>query len=121
MAHNLSRPPANERLKKIEAGIAGLRQTVAAMDYVVTGTMLTRRMLCGTPSCRCKKNHKWRHGPYHDWTRLEGKRLVHQYLSKDEAKLIKQAIQNYRKILKITRKWEKLTLKTMEVKRTLKA
>ena len=106
-----------ELQKRIEGRIDGLRRSIAALDVVVTGTLLLRRMVCGKSVCRCKKNKKWRHGPYHDWTRLENGRLVHKYLSPEEAELVKRGIKNYRTLLKVSRQWESETIRMMEVKK----
>lgn len=98
----------------IQSRIQALRQDIVGFPYVASGTVLTRRMRCGNPTCRCKKNKAWWHGPYHNWTRMQRGRFVHQYLNADEAKMIRQAILNYRTIHKLLRLWEHETIRAMK-------
>jgi hypothetical protein len=53
-----------------------------------------------------------RHGPYHEWTRREGGRLVHSSVSREQARQLQRAIRNHREILALERllkRWERET------------
>ena len=67
---------------------------------------MRRRLPCGNPACRCKRDPAARHGPYYYWGRRKGGKLVQMLLAPEEAKIIQRAIRNYRTILGTLRKWE---------------
>jgi hypothetical protein len=79
------------------------------MDLVCSGTLLERLKTCGKPNCRCAKDPEARHGPYHEWSRREDGRLAHSSVSPEQAKQLRQAISNYRKIQDLLKRWERET------------
>jgi hypothetical protein len=87
-----------------------LRRSIAAMDFVTSGTLLTRTKVCGRPNCRCAEDVNARHGPYYEWTRRSEGRLLHHVISADQANLVKHAIQNHRAIERLLDQWEAETV-----------
>ena len=63
--------------RQVRARTKDLRQKILAYDLICLGTLHSRTKVCGQPSCRCQEDIKARHGPYHEWTRYEGGKLVH--------------------------------------------
>ena len=83
-----------------------LHQTLAAIDYLCSGTLLKILMQCGKPACRCHEDPAARHGPYFRWGHMKAGKLVHRYVSPEQAIILRQAIANYRKVKKLMRAWE---------------
>lgn len=104
------------RLESVAYRIADLHEQIATFEYVCSGTLMRRRLACGKANCCCKKDPALRHGPYYGWTRRYQGRLICQWLSKDQARIIERAIKNYRRVLKILRLWEKETVRAIEAK-----
>ena len=96
-------------LKQAHARIAGIQASLKAMDYLCSGTLLRRMMICGKPNCRCAEDPEARHGPYYQWGRMKGRKLVHRMVSAEQAALLRLAITNYRQARKLLRAWEKET------------
>jgi hypothetical protein len=96
--------------------IMELREQIAGLDYVCSGTLTRRTTRCGQPSCRCHRDPAARHGPYNDWTRLEGRKLAHRMLSDEQAKVVRAAIANFRRIRVLLRRWEDETLRAAGVR-----
>jgi len=86
--------------------IAHLRDTLASIDYLCSGTLLKSLMQCGKPGCRCHQDPAARHGPYYRWGHMKAGKLVHRYVSPEQAGILRQAIANYRKVKKLLRAWE---------------
>jgi hypothetical protein len=86
--------------------IASIRDALAQVDYLCSGTLLKRMMKCGKASCRCQEDPAARHGPYYEWGRMKGGKLVHRYVSEQQAQILRAAIANYRKVKKLMRLWE---------------
>ena len=72
--------------------IEQIRRRITGMDYVCSGTLLKRTKVCGKPGCRCAQDPAARHGPYYEWSRLEGGRLVHSVLPPAQARQVARAI-----------------------------
>lgn len=100
----------DKKIRQARRRIAAIRQRIARMELVSSGTLLERTKTCGKPSCRCSVEVEARHGPYHEWNRREGGRLVHKTISPDQAKEAAKAIANYREIQRLLRQWERETV-----------
>lgn len=85
--------------------------TLRAIDLLARGTLLKRTKVCGKKGCRCAQDPAARHGPYYEWGRMEKYRLVHTMVSPAEARLVVEAIRNYRRIQRLLRTWERETAK----------
>ncbi len=103
-----------KKLDKIAEKIAGIQDQICAMDHVASGTLLKRMKVCGKPGCRCAKSPQARHGPYYEWGRMKGEKLVHQTIALDQVYFLKKAMANYRKIRRLLRTWETETVREME-------
>ena len=96
------------------ARISTARKHLAAMDYLCSGTLLKRMMKCGKASCRCQQDPAARHGPYYEWGHMKGGKLVHRYVSPEQAEALQQAITNYRTAQKLLRTWEAETERVLD-------
>jgi hypothetical protein len=100
--------------------IVKLRERIVAVEYLCSGTLSHRTKTCGQPSCRCHSDSAARHGPYFDWTRLERGRLAHRAISPAQAGELKSAIANFRAVRSLLRRWERETLRALDVRPTKK-
>jgi hypothetical protein len=84
--------------KQAHAPIAAIRDSLNAVDYLCSGTLLEHRTRCGKPGCRCANDPKARHGSYYDWGHMQAGKLVHRRVSPEQVAVLRLAIVNYRKI-----------------------
>lgn len=94
-----------------EGRLAAIRTELTAIDYICSGTLLSRTKVCGKPNCACASSRDARHGPYYEWSRLEKGRLAHIVLPADSVPLFRQAVANYRRLRRLLRKWERDSVK----------
>ena len=94
------------RAKAARERIAKMRASVAEMDLLCSGTLLERMMKCGKPNCPCATDPAARHGPYYQWGRMRGGKLVHRLVTAQQAQELRQAITNYHKLRKLLLSWE---------------
>ncbi len=106
-------PKHQQGLHDILKRIRRIQTHIARFDFVCTGTVLTRTKVCGKPSCRCATDPEARHGPYYEWSRREGGRLVHSIVSSSEARVLGRAIRNYRAIQQLLRSWQDQSVKAI--------
>ena len=86
------------------------------MDYLCSGTLLKRMMKCGKASCRCQQDPAARHGPYYEWGHMHDGKLVHRYVSPEQADVLQQAITNYRSVQQLLRTWESQTERVLDAR-----
>ncbi|NOZ78701.1 MAG: hypothetical protein GXP48_05885 [Acidobacteria bacterium] len=95
--------------RRMRARSKELRQKIAAMDFVASGTLHVRTKVCGKKNCKCATDPTKRHGPYHEWSRRKNGKLLHKILTPEQAQLVERAISNYRQIQKLLAQWEEET------------
>jgi hypothetical protein len=96
--------------------ILRIHDTLATIDYLCSGTLLKSLMQCGKPGCRCHQDPAARHGPYYRWGHMKAGKLVHRYVSPEQAGVLREAIANYRKVKKLLRTWEVETERLIDAK-----
>jgi hypothetical protein len=109
---NVAHPP--EARRQARARIARIQRELASLDYVCSGTLVKRWKLCGKPGCRCRQSPGERHGPYFEWGYMEAGRQVHRMITPTQARLVRAAIRNYRRALRLLRSWEDQTARILE-------
>lgn len=86
--------------------IAKLRTTLGEIELLCSGSLSERMMKCGKPNCRCATDPSARHGPYYEWGRMRAGKIAHRYVTHQQAKVLREAIDNYRLVKKLLRAWE---------------
>jgi hypothetical protein len=110
----MTRRTADARRQAALERIARIRDRIRTIERLCSGTLVRRTKVCGKPACRCAQDPTARHGPYYEWGRMKGGRLVHRMVSPAEAALLRQAIANYRTLRRLLRAWENETVKLIE-------
>jgi hypothetical protein len=95
---------------RAENQISVIRQALAKMTYVCSGTVQKRMKVCGKAHCRCARVRSARHGPYYEWTYWRRGRIHHRAITKVEAGILRKGIANLRKVKRLLRLWEEQTL-----------
>jgi hypothetical protein len=81
-----------------------------ALGFCLPGSLSTRQMRCGKPSCRCKADPPQLHGPYTYWTRTTGGRTVAQLLSDQQRERYQPWIENDHRLRQLVKEIEALSI-----------
>ena len=76
----------------LEARLDKIRQQLAAIGEVGSGSLSSRRLRCGNPNCRCKRAGEPGHGPYWYLTRKVAGRTVSRSVPAAEVEAVRQRI-----------------------------
>ena len=88
-----------------------LKKQILELGFVRPGSLVRRYMPCGNPSCRCMATPPHLHGPYYQWSyKIAGKTRSIR-LSQEQAKLCEQWVHNHKRLKRILREMEQLSLK----------
>jgi hypothetical protein len=91
-----------------------LKAELAAIDFVLPGTINVAMNRCGKPSCACHADPPRLHGPYVTWTRkVEGKTVTRR-LSAEQLGRYRPWFENRRRLRKLTAELEALSLDVAE-------
>lgn len=98
-------------LASYEKAYREIKAELAEIGYVVQGSVLERRMVCGKSGCACGNDADARHGPYYQWSWKEAGRTVSCYLDRNQARLCREWIANSRRLDRILRRMRVLSLR----------
>ena len=87
-----------------------LLDELATLGFCLPGSLSTRHMRCGKPSCRCKADPPQLHGPYTYWTRTVAGRTIAQLLTAEQADRYQAWIDNNRRLRAIVTELEALAI-----------
>jgi len=107
--------------KQARERIARIREALARIHYLCSGTLLERTKMCGRPGCACARDPAARHGPYFEWGHMRAGKLVHRQVSAPYAAALRQAIANYRMARKLLRDWEVETERLIDAEQNRQA
>ncbi len=91
-----------------------LAKQLSQIGYICKGSVLSVYVKCGKPYCRCKTDENAKHGPYTVWTRKVKGKTVTKYLSKKQANLCREYIQNSKKLESIIEEMRNLSVNILE-------
>lgn len=106
----MSSPSLPRTRQRVRSRTAPIRRAIATLDHVAPGTLSVVTKKCGKPTCRCATDPAGRHGPYFEWTRRAGGRLMHHLLTEEQAEEVARAIANRREIDRLLSQWEVVTV-----------
>lgn len=83
---------------------------IAALGFVLPGTLTARRTRCSTPGCRCHADPPTLHGPYPSWTRKIAGKTITRQLTPDQAERYTPWFENARRLRTLINQLETLAL-----------
>jgi len=107
--------PHSRQLQALQDRLRELAAKLANTSFVCSGTLVSRYMACGKPSCRCHADPSQLHGPYWDWSRSVGGRTVSRRLSEPQARLYQEWIANRRAALQILAEMEAVSHRAADI------
>ena len=102
-----SPPPPKPRLNELQAQLA-------AIDYVLPGTINIAMNRCGKPNCACHADPPRLHGPYITWTRKIKGKTVTRRLTPEQLERYQPWFENNRRLRQLISELETLSLQTAE-------
>ena len=72
--------------------------TITAPGPILPGAISTARAKCGKPTCRCRQDPKYLHGPYYRWTGWINGKATTRTVSEEIARECQRRIDNYREL-----------------------
>jgi hypothetical protein len=101
------------RLAQLQQAYQAAKAQIQTLGYVIPGSVQKRRYRCGKPNCRCVLEGLL-HGPYYQWTRKVGGKTINLNLDPQSAHLVKQWIQNNRRLRQLCRRLERISLAALQ-------
>ena len=67
---------------------------------ILPGTISTAHSKCGKPTCRCRQDPKYLHGPYYRWIGWINGKPTTKNISEETAQECQRRIENYKELQK---------------------
>jgi len=83
-------------------------------DRILIGSVLKSYKKCGRANCKCAKDKKNWHGPYHIWTRKENGKTITKTLNLNQVSLVEEAIRNMGNLKILIEEWKRYSLTEIE-------
>lgn len=92
-----------------------LTAEIAALGWVLPGSLTERFTRCGNATCRCRGEPPQLHGPYPTWTRKVNNKTVTRTLTADQARRYQPWFDNARRLRVLLAELEALSLQATEI------
>jgi len=103
-----------EREDQLRSEYELLKQQIAELGFICTGSLMSVYHRCGNPSCACADDPNARHGPYNRWTRKVNAKTVTRTLTDEQANECRRCIENQRKLQGIIAEMRRLSVQYIE-------
>ena len=110
---SLLRSQHDDAMRRYEEQYDALKAKLQAVGFIGQGSVQTRRIACGSPTCRCHHDPDARHGPYHYWTRKARGKTVGLKLTEDELGLYREWIQNNRELERLVKEMRRISSRVL--------
>lgn len=87
---------------------------IARIGPILPGTLVTRKMRCGSPGCRCRGTEPRLHGPYVQWTLTRGRKTTNRWLDAEQQERYRAWIENYAKLRDLIARLEAVNIRAAE-------
>jgi hypothetical protein len=91
-------PTTDRQLAEYEQRYRELAAQLSTIGLIHSGSITLRYTRCGTPRCKCHSDPPQLHGPYYQWTAKVNGKTVTRRLTKDQAALYQEWIDNDRQL-----------------------
>lgn len=100
--------------KETEARRRRLATAIAAIDFVLPGSVVARSTRCGNSGCRCRGEPPRLHGPYPTWTRTVANKTVTRTLSAEQLARYQPWFDNARRLRRLVAELEALSVQAAD-------
>jgi hypothetical protein len=87
---------------------------IAALGWVLPGSITERFTRCGNPTCRCRAEPPQLHGPYPTWTRKVDNKTVTRTLTAEQVERYQPWFDNARRLRELLTDLEALSLQAAD-------
>jgi len=102
-----------QSLKDIDRRIKKVKETIAAMGYVLQGTISRVFLSCGKLQCPCHNDPARKHGPYFYLTRKENGKTLSIKLPTGKIRPYREYVENYARLKRILKRYARLSEKAI--------
>jgi hypothetical protein len=109
-------PTTTEQLADYEQRYHELAAQLSTIGLIHSGSITRRYTRCGTTGCKCHADPPQPHGPYYQWTAKTNGKTITRRLTKSEADLYREWIDNDRQLGNLIRQMRQIAVKATELR-----
>ena len=105
-----------EELDKLKEEFERVKEELCSLAYLKKGSLSQCYQTCGTASCRCHQDKKYRHGPYWWWSTKEKGKTKSILVPEGMLSEARSYIDNYKLLKSKTKKLEEISEKIIKIR-----
>ena len=102
-------------LKRYRTELQRLAAELADIGFFTPGSLVQRYTSCGKEGCRCQADPPQLHGPYWQWSRVEGRKTITRRVRDDEVSLYQEWIANRRRLRGVVAEMEAVSQRATDL------
>lgn len=106
----------DNNLDKLKEDFKKIKDDIQSISYLRKGSIAKCYQTCGTASCRCHKDKKFRHGPYWWWTSKEDGKSKSILVPEGMLGEVRSCIANYKLLKSRLKMLEEISEKIIKIK-----
>jgi len=91
--------------RALEANIAKIKATLAALGDLRPGTLSQQYNVCGKPACRCKARPPRKHGPYYQVSFTWQGKSQSQFVRREDVPAVRVQLRTYQRLRTLVDMW----------------
>ena len=105
-----------DELEKLKEDFKKIKDEIYSISYLKKGSIAKCYQTCGTASCRCHKDKRFRHGPYWWWTSKENRKTKSILVPEGMLDEARSYIENYKLLKSKIKLLEEISEKIIKIK-----
>jgi len=105
-----------KELDKLKEEFDKTKSDLCSISYLKKGSLSKCYQTCGTSSCRCHRDKKYRHGPYWWWSTKEGGKTKTILVPPEMLSEVRSYIDNYKLLKSKAKKLEEISEKIIKTR-----
>lgn len=106
----------DNNLDKLKEDFKKIKDDIQSISYLRKGSIAKCYQTCGTASCRCHKDKKYRHGPYWWWTSKEDGKSKSILVPEGMLGEVRSYIDNYKLLKSRLKMLEEISEKIIKIR-----
>ena len=87
-----------------------VKQQIAALGDLHSGTLTEQYNVCGSPGCCCKATPPIKHGPYHQLSFTRHGKSTSRFVGQQDVTAAQEQLDNYRRLRQLVNDWIDLSV-----------
>ncbi|WDE99308.1 hypothetical protein PQO03_15840 [Lentisphaera profundi] len=107
-------------IKDVEQRIVGIKNEIASLGEMRTGSLTEQYNVCGNANCKCKDPEKpQKHGPYYQLSYTRYRKSTSQFVRSEDVEVVRQQLADYKIFMQLKDEWIDCSIQLSKLRKAL--